>query len=133
MNISTKPLSKLIVICSVFIFTSCFDLGNMWETDFVGSTAINKDASDISENSATLNATVQPNSENVNVSFILYIGEYPLQNTTFEANPSNIPSGTAWATVSAKATGLKSKTTYNFSILIENDHSLFPAKSFTTL
>ena len=42
----------------------------MWESDWVGSTAVNNDATDITENSAILKASVQPNSENINVFFI---------------------------------------------------------------
>ena len=107
----------------------------MWESDWVGSTAINNDATDITENSAILNASVQPNSENINVSFYLWIGDFTSSSNyqTIQANPSNILSSTKWTTVSAKATGLTSKTTYYFSIIIENDHSMYPAKSFRTL
>ncbi|HEY5125148.1 MAG TPA: hypothetical protein VIK14_15570 [Ignavibacteria bacterium] len=135
MHISTKSLFALFIFCSIFIFSSCIDWGNMWGTDFVGSTAINNDATDITENSAILNASVLPNSENVNVSFRLWIGDITgsLNEQTIQANPSYIPSSTKWTTVSAKATGLTSKTTYYFGILIENDNSMYPAKSFTTL
>jgi len=68
----------------------------MWETDYVGSTAIINDATDITENSAILNASVQPNSENVNVSFRLWIGDITgsLNYQTIQANPSYIPSST---------------------------------------
>jgi hypothetical protein len=78
---------------------------------------------------------VQPNSENVRASFLLSNENDTIfgQASTFQANPNYFPSGTKWTSTSTRVTGLTSKTTYNFAILIENNHSIFGRKSFTTL
>jgi hypothetical protein len=136
MKIHFKYLCTLFFIISSFsLFTSCIDMGKIFESDYVYLSAVNKNATDITENSAILNASVQSNSENANVSFHIWICDTSgsLNAQTIQANPGYIPSGTKWTSVNAKATGLTSKTTYCFSIFIENDHSMYPAGSFTTL
>jgi hypothetical protein len=76
-----------------------------------------------------------PNSENVTISYLLYVGEFTgsQQSITLHANPGFIPSVTTRTSVSSKATDLTSKTTYHFTILVENDHSVYGEKSFITL
>lgn len=127
------------VIGSVSSIMSC--TGGDWnpfESNFVGSVAETKDATNITENSATLNGSVQPNDEAVEVCFLLSDNVDTLLYNSLsliyiQANPRTFAPSNKWMATSAKVTDLKPKTTYYFTIEILTDRSIFGYKSFTTL
>lgn len=128
----TLCVTLFILVLSQLI-TNCIDLSNIWKSDYVHPTAKVKDATNITENSATLNGEVQPNSENLRISFLLSTNNNFVQAINLQADPNYFPSSTKWFSTSSLATNLESNTIYYFTNLIENDHSLFGSGSFKTL
>lgn len=131
-----RVIQFLLLSNAAVLFTGC--IGNIMESDFAGSTAVTNDATNITENSVTLNGSVQPNDEHTSVCFLLSgsidsLLNYSMSLPCITANPATFSPTDKWMTTSARVTGLKSETTYYFCIEILTDHSIFGYKSFTTL
>lgn len=109
-----------LIICGTSVLSGCLDIdwSEMWKSDFINPKVTTNNATNITENTATLNGTVQANSATQTVSFVYHIGNSSSSLKSVNANPGQV-AGTNETKVSADITGLLSGTTYHFTVISE--------------
>lgn len=124
----------------LFLFT--VGLASMFScnsnANYLHPEAVNKDATEITDTSAVLNASILPYEETVYPAFIITtsydsLRYYPDRLRLTGSDPATILPGEKYIGVKGYASHLKPKTTYYFTVVLLNDFSMFGYVIFRTL